>query len=250
MGLVRTDERFVVYDDALPPAAFASVWAWLQREPLAPPFVARGLQEVIWRLGDSYPVRTGAYYHSRRSLPAAAPGGFPGALAAAAAAFEEIGGRHPELLGTKGKDWRDVSLTGYVYPRGSRLSWHTDHDSYTAAFVYYVHPRWSASWGGELFIADADGEVSETPTHLDHTAEDDWLMKHGFGNFIMAKPNRLVLIKLGVPHMMARVDPDAGDHVRASILGFFLREYGPPPLPASAWPGAGLHAVLTERGEM
>jgi Rps23 Pro-64 3,4-dihydroxylase Tpa1-like proline 4-hydroxylase len=40
----------------------------------------------------------------------------------------------------------------------------------------------------------------------------------------MPKPNRLVILKGGVTHRVAPVSQAAGEHVRASIAGFFLRK--------------------------
>lgn len=44
----------------------------------------------------------------------------------------------------------------------------------------------------------------------------------GCGNFIMPKPNRLVILG-AAPHMVTRVNAAAGASVRASAAGFFLR---------------------------
>ncbi len=40
---------------------------------------------------------------------------------------------------------------------------------------------------------------------------------------IAPSPNRLVLLGEDRPHRVARVDQNAGAHVRVSIAGFFLR---------------------------
>ena len=51
--------------------------------------------------------------------------------------------------------------------------------------------------------------------------EDKFLSAHGFGTYVTCKPNRLVLTRPGVWHSINRVDDDAGDHCRASVVGFF-----------------------------
>ena len=48
-------------------------------------------------------------------------------------------------------------------------------------------------------------------------------MESGMGHFIMPKPNRLVVMKTGNPHMINKVQPAAGDHVRASVTLFLIR---------------------------
>jgi hypothetical protein len=45
----------------------------------------------------------------------------------------------------------------------------------------------------------------------------------GIGQYLVPKPNRLVVMAGGHPHKIARVDTAAGNHVRASVAGFFVR---------------------------
>ena len=47
-----------------------------------------------------------------------------------------------------------------------------------------------------------------------------WLCSH---RVVLPRPNRLVVIAGGNYHAIKRVDPAAGDHVRCSIAGFFMR---------------------------
>ena len=48
-------------------------------------------------------------------------------------------------------------------------------------------------------------------------------MAQGAGSFVMPKPNRLVIIRGGLPHKIAKVSVAAGSHLRRSITGFFKR---------------------------
>lgn len=41
--------------------------------------------------------------------------------------------------------------------------------------------------------------------------------------FISPRPNRLVLLAPNILHAVNRVDDDAGDHLRATIVGFLLK---------------------------
>jgi hypothetical protein len=59
--------------------------------------------------------------------------------------------------------------------------------------------------------------------HLDNSEVNEALMDSGMGFYIMPKPNRLVVMKTGNPHMISKIHPAAGDHVRASVTMFLIR---------------------------
>jgi hypothetical protein len=122
--------------------------------------------------------------------------------------------------------WDRIVGRPYIYPRDTSLSWHVDdHELYAGAFIYYAHPVWNAHFGGELLIAETDGASLPIMGYRFETeAYSDALLEVGCGNFIMPKPNRLVVLS-GAPHMVARVSAAAGHHVRASVAGFFLRPH-------------------------
>lgn len=142
---------------------------------------------------------------------------------------------YTNLLGEQGKDWAYFFARAYLYPQGAGLSWHRDNENFVkGAFVYYAHPNWNPQWGGELMIASADtsqlkfpkskmhnGQEISLGSHLNNNFETQALMDSGIGHFILAKPNRLVLMGTGTLHAIKRVDPNAGDNVRATIQGFF-----------------------------
>lgn len=44
----------------------------------------------------------------------------------------------------------------------------------------------------------------------------------GIGYYIVPKPNRLVIFKNNILHCIKKVENAAGNHVRASITGFFM----------------------------
>jgi len=120
--------------------------------------------------------------------------------------------------------WDRIVGRPYVYPKDTSLSWHVDdHELYAGAFIYYAHPVWNAHFGGELLIAETDGAALPIMGYRFETEPySDALLEVGCGNFIMPKPNRLVVLS-GAPHMVAKVSAAAGHHVRASVAGFFLR---------------------------
>jgi hypothetical protein len=121
--------------------------------------------------------------------------------------------------------WESISARAYVYPHGTGLSWHRDDSElYAGAFIYYVHPHWNAHWGGELLIADeTDDDLDIMAYRFENEPYSERLLEQGAGRFVMPKPNRLVILG-GEPHAVAPVSAAAGQNVRASVSGFFLKE--------------------------
>jgi hypothetical protein len=122
------------------------------------------------------------------------------------------------------EDWERIIARAYVYPRGTGLSWHRDDSEiYAGAFIYYAHPHWNAHWGGELLVAEGTDEDLPIMGHRFETESYSMdLLNHGAGRFVMPKPNRMVILG-GAPHAVAPVSSAAGQNVRASVSGFFLR---------------------------
>lgn len=129
------------------------------------------------------------------------------------------------LTGTKG--WQSVNMRPYIYPVSSGLGWHTDRGK-EAAFIYYAHPEWRAQWGGELLVAPVSGSPRTRQgggfQDFYDQFDDGLIAGKDIGTFVAPAPNRLVLLRGGVPHCIKRVDPAAGEAFRASIAGFFLAE--------------------------
>ncbi len=69
-------------------------------------------------------------------------------------------------------------------------------------------------------LAEVEGK-KDAKLVLDHTWEDEHLLKRGHGQFIACKPNRAILQKPGNWHGMNRIDSDAGDNLRVSIQAFW-----------------------------
>ena len=137
-----------------------------------------------------------------------------------------------DICGEFGKDYHEVIYTPYVYPVGTRISWHDDH-GYSAACIFYCHPVWHPEWGGELQLAKTDefSECVEDP--LDDQVQRKYipklLNKHGYGTYISPLPNRMVFTKGGVWHAINRVDKIAGDSARHSVVAFFRKRDEPKP---------------------
>jgi len=255
------DSQIAVVDDALAPDVFGLLWNHLQTlryEPVQEDHV-RG----VWRLLDGNPfkgpvaVRLAEDEATRPEAQTLRNQGrllFPtGTLLDAV--LQAVTGAPLEarrLVGEPGQDWFALNARAWIYPVGTRLSWHDDASSYCGAFVYYAHPSWNALWGGELLVAhegvrDRGQEANPAfarneALQLDNQAENEDLMREGYGRFVAAKPNRLVFLAGGVSHMVAQVHAAAGDHPRVSVSGFFLRKprtgaetldylFGPPSKP-------------------
>lgn len=160
-----------------------------------------------WSIGDGSPQRGDFLYYDpsggRRSQGLLYPTGTPfddliDALVAAAR-------KHPDVVGRENHDWDAIYLSPWVYPPGSALRPHCDDGPYSGSFTFFLHDQWELHWGGELIA------------YRMHPASE------GLGHAIVPLPDRLALLGPNVFHRVARVDQTAGDHVRISIAGFFLR---------------------------
>lgn len=227
--------NFCVIDDFLDEAAWTALWTEFQFMELLPVSRTRG----AWKLSDGVPLggqelltptkaeleALGDELEPSSEPPRRYPSGT--AIDAVLAALLE----HPELHSglIEPSSWARISARAYVYPRNTGLSWHADdHALYAGAFIYYAHPHWNAHWGGELLIAehDAEDDLPIMGYRFETEGISGQLMDMGCGNFVMPRPNRLVILA-GAPHMIARVSPAAGEAVRASVSGFFLRSPDP-----------------------
>jgi hypothetical protein len=137
---------------------------------------------------------------------------------------------HPDVAGLEGIDWVGIYLCPWLYPVGSALSLHQDAAKYSGSFTFFLHSRWRLHWGGELFVyPSADQARLESSSAFGNDLP--WMSDDGPDDAMIAdvalaispSPNRLVLLGEDRPHRVARVDPNAGAHVRASVAGFFLR---------------------------
>lgn len=215
MEVTLTSPTVTVLDDLLDPTRLGELAAWARAEHYVSPHEEGWLR--VFRLGDGAPLNSKAWTSLSR-CEASIPRRFLETIAEAART-------HGGLLGP----WRDLSLRSYLYPRGTRLGWHVDLEGRACgAYVFYFHPRWSARWGGELFVAThSAGDAFYEPrseSSLEPAALDEDLSAPGVFTAIQPRPNRLVLLAPQTAHMIARVDDAAGDAVRCSLTGFFYPE--------------------------
>jgi hypothetical protein len=188
----------------------------------------------VWRLWDGNPQRgDGAWYDPEARFErtgAIYPTGT--ALDALIDAVRTRSALHPDVAGLEGVDWAGIYLCPWLYPVGSALSLHQDAAKYTGSFTFFLHPRWGLHWGGELFVypppdparhalVAAPARGHDYPWLSDDAPDDAMIADIAVA--ITPSPNRLVLLGEDRPHRVARVDPNAGAHLRVSIAGFFLR---------------------------
>jgi hypothetical protein len=220
---VQVGADAVVIDDVLEPRLFAA----LGRE------LALGRYESVhtrgwdkaWRLGDGAPLRGGAvYYDPTASLDR------PGVRYPTSSVVDDfidalrgLAADHAGAVGREGMDWKAIFLSPWLYPVGSALSLHRDGGPYSGAFTYFAHPAWGVHWGGDLVVL-GDDESLAPPAVLGMTG---WIQEDevgtALGTCVFPRPNRLALLGASRPHLITRVDPNAGAHVRTSLAGFFLR---------------------------
>jgi hypothetical protein len=235
--VVHQEKRFTVVDDFLAPAELDLVWNFLQAQKFRSVDVFGRVEH--WSLEDARARKapTVAWGSSKGDVrfPTGTPADiFIQAMLAQAEAFEPN-------VGLPERDWGGLTAAPMLYPRGTGLPWHRDTEEYTGSYTFYAHPRWNIEWGGELMLHAEDdfdrdsgvffhklraaGGMPDTPmtAHLDNEDASRTLMAHGIGSFVMPKPNRLVIIRGGTPHTVARVRDAAGRNVRASISGFFRK---------------------------
>jgi hypothetical protein len=129
------------------------------------------------------------------------------------------------VVGKKEEDWNEYFLTPYIYPAGTKISWHNDF-TYSGAAIFYTHKFWNPNWGGELFLAKTSQRTEEANPIRDSIDRDSLvplLNEYGMGSYFSPLPNRLIFTKGKVWHSINRVDSTAGDAVRSSIVAFFVK---------------------------
>ncbi|HEY2901328.1 MAG TPA: hypothetical protein VGL59_12180 [Polyangia bacterium] len=242
-------ELFTVIDNLLSAEVWDRLWNYFQIQPMNP-VRALGLQGH-WLLEDSDTLR-GPTIGWGHKWDAQYPSGAPiddvmKAMVDCAPLFAASVGRYQT-------DWKIFSAMPTIYQVGQGLVWHRDSEDNTGSWIFYAHNDWNIEWGGELLLSHAADLPRDSgvyfhrlrhtaalpapppwQSHLDNSDANDLLMASGFGSYVLPKPNRLVVIKGGTPHAIAKIRPAAGSHVRASIGGFFKKASVRMDLPAVPW---------------
>ncbi len=250
MKLVAQTSQFHVYDDVLLEKDFRAVWNYVQLESYVP--VHHDGWVKVWRISDGVPLgalATVLYESPKRPAGSEDAKGtriYPThtGLDRVLEALRTHADQLADLVGKWGADFDNVSARAFLYPQGTGLSWHEDAVNYTGGYAFYAHPEWNVQWGGELLVADESARSQHfeddrlpvltrteeglrltkvrIPPFLDNARQNTVLAQRGMGCYITPKPNRLVVIAAGNAHMINRVHPAAGDHVRCTIAGFFI----------------------------
>lgn len=214
----------VVINDFLSPSQFQTLWAYFVGASF------RGVHQVarkkVYRLYDGEPFAAEQFYRDRCTDAEELP------LPLAIQAFYDalINNVDFSEFASSIGPWDSISFQAFAYPINTGLNWHIDRGR-LFGFVFYAHPMWRPSWGGELLIADDQQDLvrrsstSDLDTFLQFYKGADELLNGGgaVGRFISACPNCLVLIRGGVPHCIKKVEIAAGEGFRASLVGFFGR---------------------------
>jgi hypothetical protein len=238
MSVYITD-TFAIIDNFLPKDEAEFVWRYIQDEHFE--MVHQKKWVKAFRLSDGAPMWGPPYlseHYEANTKNTTYPTGR--GIDLVIKRIKEIACDHENLIGKFGKDWAFFFARAYLYSAGQGLSWHRDNENNaTGAYVYYAHPEWDPQWGGEFLVAPAEtrhhpipksklyeGTEKSLGSHIDNQFERDVLLESGHGQYIMPKPNRLVLLTSGVIHSIKKVDPAAGNKVRATIQGFFQDPVG------------------------
>lgn len=212
--LVLKTDQFLILDDFCPPELLQEMWRVIRVEGYAAAPVV-GHLSANWKIDGQLAYSSQAAIHSEvdKNSWASIIGDY----------FKFVADSYPNLVG---KGWSDIRIHAQVYGRGTRIKLHFDSHS-LGSFTYYPHPEWSPSWGGDLFVPIGVPLYKDLPIKQPKGIGREWddvFLKNGLGYSISPKPNRCVLVAPGVSHSVSRVDPDCGDAMRFSVVGFLITE--------------------------
>jgi len=227
-----------VVDDFLPPDLFEAVFAFCNAGDYR--MVHTDKVQKVWRLHDGLPLRGPTYRYRTAAGAESHPGTYPTGsvidrfMEAMLGTMDQVA----DIVGEPVRGWQEFTLAPWVYPVGAGLSLHQDtgrtgDQSYTGSYVFYAHPEWSLHWGGWLLLFDerragADRQTASTrgrvvPPWLSDAADAGLVRQTTLGTAVLPAPNRIVFINARTPHLITRVDQNAGDHPRVSLAGFLVR---------------------------
>ncbi len=215
---LRRDEKFILLDNILTQDEFRHLWKFIQKLKFDLP---SGQWQRLSQITDPPQLGSETFFWSSGTLP--------GALNCVAERLVDET-RRSKIFGVEGEDWCDIGFRVFLHSRGSRLACHADTPLYVGAAVFYAHPIWLPSWGGELFFPDLPllEELQTNDDALDENIE-KILSDQGSGIYLSPKPNRMIIIRGGALHATNRIDADAGSNMRCSVSAFFLRHKTPQP---------------------
>ncbi|WP_331762631.1 2OG-Fe(II) oxygenase (plasmid) [Streptomyces sp. NBC_01527] len=208
-------ENFAVFDDFLPEEHIKRLHRYMESENFT--YVkSKSYRNDLFRIFEGDPL-TGPGLHHQHPVPPKGAAIHPSgtALDAVVDTLLNVQDTLAPWTGKRGEDWDFFGAMPYLYPRDSGLTWHND-SKYQSSYVLYVHEEWKPTWGAELLVATDLGQGEAEMVSLKTRKAD-------IGHYVAPLPNRLVVLKGGTPHMVKRVDPNAGENFRSSVAGFFQR---------------------------
>jgi Rps23 Pro-64 3,4-dihydroxylase Tpa1-like proline 4-hydroxylase len=230
-------ELCVVIDNFLPMQLFEEVFRFCNSIDYS--MVHTNKVRKVWRLHDGLPLHSETYHYKSDLEVGGGPRVYPTdtVLDRVIEAMLRSADAAAQAVGRPVADWQELTLGSWVYPVGSGLSLHQDtgkrgKQSYTGSYTFYVSPEWNLHWGGWLLVFDgreaaaaagARSGLAVSPPWLGDELEQSLVRDYGLATAILPTPNRIVFISPRAPHMITRVDQNAGNHPRVSLAGFFLR---------------------------
>jgi Rps23 Pro-64 3,4-dihydroxylase Tpa1-like proline 4-hydroxylase len=215
---------FAVYDDFLSPKEHARMWKYFQSESYS--FLNTVEWEKVYLESDKHPLLGPTFWRQQKEMGSNPKSDSPEMRRFLTTIFKKAP-RFSKWIGVEGRDWASLAATAFLYPPGTGVGWHNDGIR-VGAIVYYAHPYWDPNWGGELMLSEIPPRrkakrkmlFENVNPRVDISRE---MVEHTNGIFtaVSPRPNRLVLIRGGVPHRIKPVEIGAGLNMRASISGFF-----------------------------
>ena len=222
MAPVAVGRDVVVFDHAMEPTVFGAI-----RHELAHgrynSVHAHGWDKA-WRLTDGTPMRGGGVYYDPTHAFDRAGARYPTSSVVDTFIDElrRLTGAH-RLVGREGVDsGGDLPLALALPGRQRAVA-----ASRRGRIQRGVHLLRSPPLGESTGVASFWCSTTTTRPRRTRPGVTGWMEDDEVGSAlatcVFPQPNRLVFVGPDRPHMVTRVDPNAGDHVRTSLAGFFLR---------------------------
>ena len=119
-----------------------------------------------------------------------------------------------------------ISMTPYVWPPETGLSWHND-SHYLGAVTFYTHKEWNPEWGGEFLTCEANEYIQENKENLtwkifDNNDLHSLIMENGSGHYFYPKPNRAIVNKGGKHGILHKVNKSTANSGPRLTLQCFI----------------------------
>jgi hypothetical protein len=225
--------QILVLDDFLSSTEWDDLFSYCNRDTFS--LVHATQWRKVWRLADGFPLQGTTTLHAPNAPPVNAVGADKSAPDIFARRVIDVLGQAAPVIGET-TDWRDFTVSPWIYPVGSGLSLHQDgKPKLTGSYTYFLHKMWNIHWGGHLVVLDPgtndactypDNREKFGPFWIVDEEENKRVWDPAIGICIFPRPNRLVFLSSQAQHLITRVDAAAGQNARLSVGGFFRRYDG------------------------